>query len=533
MNIALQGNTRASFDVSRMGGLALALLASLIGIGCGDVYRPVAQPIIGPPPNPAAVHFIASVATNGPLDPGSASRMNVSGDTTQGVFPTGVLPSHAALIANGTRLLVANAGEDTVSANAVSSPTVVTTISLPSGSKPVFVTSTETANAYVANSGNNTVSVINATSNVLTTTVPVGTNPSAMAELPNGQKLYVLNKGSGDVTVINTVDDSVATTIGVGSSPTWIVARSDNARIYALDASGTIYDIDTLSDTVRGTVSSGGSGANFILYDNTSNSLLVTNSGSASVSILDASTDPPQLRPTSPIAIALPAIAGYPCQTAPVPQAVTILPDGRAYVASYQIDSGIVCTQSTVINTATGTVRSVIPLSSQAVDATNPTGCGTARFRVYTVTSGGGTTSNFKVYVSQCDAGSVAVIDTFATQGGISPHPADVLAGEIGASISSFPPIQVAISAASQNAATGATTFAYSPANSGLRVGMKIFVTGMSDPGNNGVFAIASLDTVAATFTVGNPSGVTTSGVENGAGLVMPPQNPIFLVAGP
>ena len=533
MKVSCEKNYPGSHCASRVCRLLLTLLAAVIGISCGDVYRPVAQPIIGPPPNPAAVHFIASVATNGPLDPGSASRINVSGDTTQGLFPTGVFPAHAALIANGTRLLVANAGEDTVSANAVSSPTVVTTISLPSGSKPVFVASTETANAYVANSGNNTVSVLNAISNVLTTTVPVGTNPTAMAELPNGQKLYVLNKGSGDVTVINTVDDSIAATIGVGSSPTWIVARSDNARIYALDAGGTIYDIDTLTDTVRGTVSSGGSGANFILYDNTSNSLLVTNSGSASLSILDASTDPPQLRPSSPIAIAAPAIAGYPCQTAPVPQAVTILPDGRAYVAAYQIDSGIVCTQSTVINTAIGTVRSVIPLSSQATDATNPTGCGTARFRVYTVTSGGGTTSNFKVYVSQCDAGSVDVIDTFATQGGTSPHPADVLAGEIGASISSFPPIQVAISAASQDASSGTTTFTYSPANSGLRVGMKVFVTGMSDPENNGVFAISSLDTTAGTFTVGNPLGVTTSGAQNGAGLVMPPQNPVFLVAGP
>lgn len=533
MNIALQGNPRASDCVPRTAGVVLALLASLVGISCGDVYRPVAQPIIGPPPNPAAVHFIASVSTNGPVDPGSASRINVSGDTTQGLFPTGVLPAHAALIANGTRLYVANTGEDTVSANAVNSPTVVATISLPSGSKPVFVTSTEIANAYVANSGNNTVSVINATSNVLTTTVPVGTNPTAMAELPNGQKLYVLNKGSGDVSVINTIDDSIGTTIGVGSSPSWIAARSDNARVYALDASGTIYDIDTLSDTVRGTVSSGGSGANFILYDSASNSLLVTNSGSASVSIFDASVDPPQLKPNSPIAISPPAISGYPCQTAPVPQSVTMLPDGRAYVAGYQIDSGIVCTQSTVIDTATATVKSIIPLSSQAVDTTNPTGCGAARFRVFTVTSGGGTNSNFKVYVSQCDAGSVAVIDTFPAQGGVSPHPADVLAGEIGASVSSFPPIQVAISAASQDAAAASTTFTYSPAISGLQPGMKIFVTGMSDPGNNGVFAISALDTSAGTFTVGNPSGVTTSGAQNGAGLVMPPQNPVFLVAGP
>ena len=529
MTSVSQKNTHVAGLLARLAASWLVVVALLLWSSCGDIYRPVAQPILGPPPNPAALHFISSVTTNGPTDRGSASRIDVSGDTTLGLFATGVQPAHATLIPNASKLFVANSGEDTVSVNSTSTPTVSTTIALPAGSKPVFVHTTENGNVYVANSGNNTVSVISATSNVLTETVPVGSNPLALAEMPNGQKLYVLNQGS--VTVINTIDDTVAATIPAGSSPSWIVARSDSARIYALDRSGTIYDIDTASDQVIGTTSSGGSGANFLLYDKTSNTLLVTNSASASVSILDASTDPPQLRANSPIAIAPPSIAGYPCQTAPVPAAVTVLPDGRAYVASYQLDSGMVCAQSTVLSVTTGVVKSMIPLTSQAIDTVNPTGCGTARFRVFTVASGGGSTSNFKVYVSQCDAGSIAVIDTFASQTGVSPHPADVFAATIDATPSTFPPVQVSISGASQNA--GATTYTYAPSNSGLQIGMKVFVTGMTDTGNNGVFPIASLDTAAGTFTVSNPSGVTTSAAQSGSGTVLPPQNPAFLVAGP
>ncbi len=512
---------------------SVAALFALIGLGCGDVYRPVAQPIPLPPPDPSAFHFVVALSTNGPADPGSASRIDVSGDTSQGVFATGVAPVHAVLIPNGTRLYVANTGEDTVSANNTPTPTAAVTISLPGGSKPVFVHTTENGNVYVANSGNNTVSVINTTSNVVTATVPAGTRPIAMAELPNAQKLYVANQGSSDVTVINTVDNSVGKTIPLGAPPVWIVARSDSARIYALDASGTIYDVDTLSDSVTATVSSGGSGSNFLLYDSTANALLVANSGSDSLSILNAAVDPPAPRAAGPVPITPPSTAGYPCHTAPVPVSVTALADGRAYVASYQLDSGLICTQASVVDIATGLVKTTIPLSAQAVDAANPTGCASARFRVFTVASRGSTTSAFKVYVSQCDAGNVAVIDTFASPSGVSPHAADVFSASIAAPLSSFSPQQISISAAARIASTSITTYTYSlTSGSGLQAGTSVFITGMSDAGNNGVFLISSVDAQAGTFSVVNPSGMSTTS-QSGAGIVMPPQNPVYLVAGP
>ena len=70
------------------------------------------------------------------------------------------------------------------------------------------------------------------------------------------------------------------------------------------------------------------------------------------------------------------------------------------------------------------------------------TGCDIARFRTFATASGGGANSNFKVYVSQCDAGSVAVIDTFASNTGTNQHPADVLEGNVPAPLGSFSPSQ-------------------------------------------------------------------------------------------
>jgi len=534
---------------SRIFAGAFLFLVCILEMSCGETYRPVAQPVLGPQPDPAAFHFVISVSTNGDnfpqsgscvpsgmpppciADPGTASRLDVSGDTNVGVLTTGILPTHAALVLNGSRLYVSNS-DDTVTANNTSAPTTqAATIALAPGSRPVFVHTTENANVYVANSGNDTVSVINTTTNVVTSTVPLatGSKPVALAETPNGQKLYVANQGSPNAAVINTqfASSGQSTPIAIGAPQVWAVARSDNGRAYVLDTTGKISDIDTTSDAVINSVAAG-AGANFMAHDKVLNRLFVTNPGAATLTIFDASIDPPA--PRAPITIT-PATSS-PCATAVVPTSVTVLGDGsRAYVASYQLDAGTVCTQVSVIDAGTGTVTKTIPLS-QSTDASAQTGCGSARFRVFTTSSGGGTNTKFKVYVSQCDAGSIAVINTYP----VNSTPADTYSGvSLPAPLSSFPQEQVSISSASQTPATPTTpettTFAYTVASgSALTVGANIFITGMSDAGNNGNFVVSGLS--AGIFSVANSSGVTASG-QTGTGVSILSQNPILVVAGP
>jgi YVTN family beta-propeller protein len=528
----------------RKAGTAAVLLLAVLEIACSETYRPVVQPVLPPPPNPAAFHYVISLTTNGPSDPGSASRIDVSGDTYSGVFNTGVAPAHAALLPSGSKLYVANTGEDTVSVNNVSTPTIASSISLPAGAQPVFVHSTENGNMYVANYGNNTVSQTNTTSDVVVGTVSVGTQPVALAEMPNAQKLYVVNQGSGTVSSVNTSGFSVAKIIPVGAAPVWAVARSDNAKIYVLDNSGTIYEVDTLLDTATQIPTSMGAGANYLALDPRIQRLYVTNPTNSKVGIFDVSGTLNQLA-----VIDLSQGASAPCPGGCSPVSVTGIGDGsRVYVASYELvtcgGTPCVSTQVEVINTGNNTISTVIPINTVPVDTTNSTGCGpaagppaaipwtpgTARFRAFVASSGGGSTTNFKVYVSQCDAGNVAVIDTFPVHTGSNPHAADVYAASLAAPLSSFPSLQASISGATISNA--ATTYTYAPSSLGLQVGMSLFITGMSDVGNNGVFVISALDTVAGTFTVANPAGVTASN-QSGSGAVMPPQNPVFVVAGP
>jgi YVTN family beta-propeller protein len=540
----------------RLTWIAFVAALGIIESSCGDVYRPVAQIIPGTPPNPAAVHFVAAVSTNGATDIGSASRIDVSGDTSLGVLQTGLQPVHAALIPNASKMYIANFGDDTVTENAPSNPTVTSTISLAQGAQPVFVHSAENGNVYVANFGANTVSVINATSNVVTTSVLVGANPVALAEMPNAgstnQKLYVASQASNNVTVINAVDDSLGASILIGAPQVWAVARSDSARIYVLDSNGTISTINTLSDMLMSNMppASAGAGANFMFLDSKTQRLYVTNPIANTLSIFDiseAGTAPPVNRLTT-IDLSQSATPPY------HPVSVTGIGDGsRAYVAAFQLTTctdsfgpfPCINTQVDVINVGTSSVSKVVPIASSVpVDANNTDGCGgttppaaqwipgtAARFRLATASSGGGSTSNFKVYVSQCDAQNVAVINTYPS----NSNPADTYAGVTLASpLSASPTLQVSISGASQTAATSTTpattTFTYTPAGAVLHAGMSIFVTGMTDIGNNGNFVISSSG--LGTFTVVNPSGVTNT-TQSGTGAVLPRQNPVFLVAGP
>jgi YVTN family beta-propeller protein len=264
------------------------------------------------------------------------------------------------------------------------------------------VATAENASVYVANSGNNTVSAIVMANNVLEQPVygiPVGIDPVSLAETPNLQKLYVANwgngAGGGSVTSISPIDRSVNPPISNATwvSPVSVAARSDSNRAYVLDqGSGMVSAIDTASDTVVSSVAVG-VGANFMLYDSTRNRLYVSNPLANTVTYLQASTDA--------LTATVLAIAN--------PISVAVLPDGtRAYVSSAAVSTSggvtYVTSRITVINASSGSVTTTIPLTSVAqVCASNPSELSMAA-----------AADSSRVYVGNCDAGNVAIIQTLS-----------------------------------------------------------------------------------------------------------------------
>lgn len=468
--------------VRRAGLLVAMVLPILLWAACGQVYRPVVIPcsvggVPGCPteiaPTPGSFHAVFGISTNVPFFPGSALQIDVAGDSIIAETPSsspnfGLNPTHAAILPNDARLFVTNAGSvlagevDSISsftpafqATTGSAFGPVSTTSLPSGSLPVFVNTTQTGFVYVANFGTNSVSAINTSLNVVSNTAAVGTNPVALAETPNSLKLYVANQGSNSVSSLNTADLSPNVVTGFsGTNPVWMVARADSQKVYVLtQGDGQLETIDVATDTVTAS-SAVGAGANFIFYDSHLNRLYVTNPVTGNVYVFsDTGTND---TPTQLAVISMTTGANAPCPSGCSPTSVTALADGsRFYVASYQIAAACpdefagttlacVIPSLTVFNAnnfaleyppspAAPTASTLQLLTDPPFAADVSTNqyqyavppvavCGpsspgsppplysptTTRFRVFTVAS----VDSSRVYVSMCDAGVIAAIDT-------------------------------------------------------------------------------------------------------------------------
>ena len=105
--------------------------------------------------------------------------------------------------------------------NSISSPDtapLVATVAV--GRYPICMAVNPSTNRiYVANEGNDNVSVIDGASNAVVATVPVGSYPLGVAVNPSTNRIYVANYCSGNVSVIDGASNTVVATVPVGSGP--------------------------------------------------------------------------------------------------------------------------------------------------------------------------------------------------------------------------------------------------------------------------------------------------------------------------
>jgi DNA-binding beta-propeller fold protein YncE len=339
--------------------LGFVLFLDLICTGCGDTFRPIIIP--NPPtfPNPAAAHTVVAINDNGTAVAGSAVVIDVSGDSTASVADCstplclGIAPVHAVQQTSGQVLVVNHS--DSISKVTFSgiSMSSTTTIGLPPGSGPTFVavapnqtTAYVTLPNYVPDPVHNpgvvvpSVGVVSTVSNNMATTIPLssnpGANPVALAVTPNNSKLYVANNGDSTISGFNTVGPSErsGSPVHTSSPPIWLVARTDNQRVYALEEStGVLAELDITATAGPDLLTEYPStysvpGATTMVYDSNKNRLYIP--GGPVMKVIDISQTPAQVLAT----IAIPSVPGVPAVPANA-VAVTALPDGSsAYVAS-------------------------------------------------------------------------------------------------------------------------------------------------------------------------------------------------------
>ena len=110
--------------------------------------------------------------------------------------------------------------------------------------------------AYIPNTGDNTVSVLNLSTNSVTATLAVGVQPYGVSVTPDGSKVYVSNFGDNTLTIINSSDNSMITiTTGIGNGPTGLCVTPDGKSVYVVNQNdNTVSVIKTLDNSVIATI---------------------------------------------------------------------------------------------------------------------------------------------------------------------------------------------------------------------------------------------------------------------------------------
>lgn len=179
-------------------------------------------------------------------------------------IPVGDRPRGIAVSPDGNEAYVANAGDDTVSViNINADPKTVVAI-IEVGDEPQGVAfAPDGATAYVTNIEDNNVSVIDTATRTQTTTIAVGKSPQSIAVTPDGTTAYVPNFDDNTVTVIDlTTHTPLPDPLVVGERPLGVAVSVDGTRVYVtnfgdpdesdeIDYTGdTVSFIDTATNTV-------------------------------------------------------------------------------------------------------------------------------------------------------------------------------------------------------------------------------------------------------------------------------------------
>lgn len=183
------------------------------------------------------------------------SVINTSTNIIVATIPVGIEPIGVCTSPDGSKAYVTNLISSSVSVINTATYTVVATIGV--GGNPIGIASSpDGSKVYVANSASQSVSVINTVTNTVSATFAAGINPSGLDLSPDGSVLYISNNhGSGNVTAVNTTTNLIITTIGVGDLALGIDASPDGSKVYVANSqSNTVSVINTSTNTVIATI---------------------------------------------------------------------------------------------------------------------------------------------------------------------------------------------------------------------------------------------------------------------------------------
>ena len=232
------------------------------------------------------------------------------------------------------------------------------------GSQPASVALGADGRLYVANTGSNTVSVINTATNTLIDTNPnvvwharnsVGSSPTSVALSPDGGLAYVAN-GNDTVSVISTKDYTVVSTVAIDSDTSGghVVAVSPNGTVYVTDAVDKSVRVLVLSATVTPATKLMLLGSSVTITGDVTPRPLMTADGTRAVIVTPVTSGTTKTTRVAVIDTATGKQVGSTLTLSGGAPSAELSSDGtRAFVTT--TDPNTNSTRVTVINTATGT----------------------------------------------------------------------------------------------------------------------------------------------------------------------------------
>ena len=147
--------------------------------------------------------------------------------------------------------------------------------------RPRFIEALAGGAVFVANSGSDSVSVINPANNTVMKDITVGSNPSSIHRY--GDAMYIANSGSNNVSVISLANNTVIKNIAVGAYPISIIT-SMNAIYVANGESNTVLVINPDNNTVIKNIAVGANPSSIYGFGDT---VYVANGESNTVSVIN------------------------------------------------------------------------------------------------------------------------------------------------------------------------------------------------------------------------------------------------------
>jgi YVTN family beta-propeller protein len=204
------------------------------------------------------------------------------------VVPTGTSPAGMVLNPMSRRAYVAISGEDAVEAIDLLGADVIARGQLVIGDRPEELALTPDRKTLLsANTGSNTVSVIDAASLVETRRIQVGNGPQSILVDRAGRRAYVFNTLSGTISVLDIGTGGVVATVATEAGPVRGEFNRGGNRLYVLHRFSPylgVFDPTTLSIVRRVYVGNGGTA---LKVDSKTDRIYLSRRGTGEVAIYD------------------------------------------------------------------------------------------------------------------------------------------------------------------------------------------------------------------------------------------------------